>query len=705
MSFISLSKHHTRNPIFRLLAGLSIIACQLGFPAIAVSQDDDPSEPPAQSVFDAPARQAEYSRLKQSLSFLLNQKKWSDAEQAINRLLEFTPWDPVLYYQLVRVHTVRGDNDAALDSLARAIELGLTDTRIIEQDPLLAVLRLTNRYPELLKQARKAAENVDPILPESTVPAKLSNGVAQLSAENTFYDFRLGLFRSLFEEPTSDSFADPAKTKPRDETAEWLNTKIGSGEANGYLGYFYDNRDAGHSSLDTTEFPLLARITYGPEAVRRELHNGPQFRFLYNRITIGNSSTAVTGGAFWRSHPRFAYANQKLTAVLAAQYGSNQLYLYPEHLDHDPEYGDLFPANTPYVLISQGSSGSDQAFLKALFEAMGALKPEVKDKLAQSGALMPALQMLFRYSNKGIQGDEAYLSGKAHPSVFDSANLDRDYLVRSAHALTTDELPPVVRLSVEANETAMSGPDYFSPRSEVLFNTSQSIARVFRGMKFDRTMVVSAAKSVDLNGLSLTYRWVLLRGDSDLVKITPSADGTAAEITVCHHNKRPISTDESLMSSRVDIGVFAHNGTHYSAPAFVTYYFLDHEKRSYDESNRILSVDYRSGDKPPYIDPMIDGIRNWIDEYHYSEEVPSRLTGWTRTHPDGTTQEFAPEGVLIADGSARGKINTVKGVRYLEQQASPELPPTIQMESTENTISYDEYLNRLEKAKASGKVR
>ncbi|NRB73782.1 MAG: hypothetical protein HRU46_05450 [Verrucomicrobiales bacterium] len=651
------------------------------------------------TVFDSPAKQNEYSKLKQTLPLLFNQKKWPEAENALNQLLQFTPWDPVLHYQLTRIKVLRGDTEAALRSLEEAINLGMTEVDTIDKDPILSVLRLTTRYPELLKQAAENRSQAPAIGPKSVNPSPISEGIATLNTSNTFYDFRVGVFRSLFSEPSSDDFQTRSGKKKPDKTTLWLQEQVQAGNASGHLGNFYDNRDAGHSNLDTAAFPLLARIAYGPIAKKHGLHNGPQFRFLYDRVTIGNSSTAITGGAFWRSHPRFAYSDPQLTALLGAQYSSNQLYLYPEHLDHDPEYGDLFPANTPYLLISQGSSGSDQPFLKALFEALAALKPEVKDKLIQSGAIMPTLQQLFRYSNKGIQSDAAYLSGAAHPSVFDSANLDRDYLVRSANALELDHLPPIVRLKVIAEERALSGSDYSSPRPEVLFNTPQAIARVFRGKNFSRKMVISAENSTDLNGAPLTFKWVLLRGDPERVTIQPSADGTSAELQICHHVARPISSLDSLESSRVDIGVFAGNGHYWSAPAFITYHFLKHEERIYDEQGRILSIDYRTDEaSPPYIDPMIDGRRDWIDNFHYSESSPSQLLGWTRTFPDRAVLEFAPQGVLIASGSHSGTIQSVKGVRYLEKQTSPETPPTIVMETTDNEIPYEEFLKRLENA-------
>jgi hypothetical protein len=50
----------------------------------------------------------------------------------------------------------------------------------------------------------------------------------------------------------------------------------------------------------------------------------------------------------------------------------------------------------------------------------------------------------------------------------------------------------------------------------------------------------------------------------------------------------------------VDIGVFAFNGTYYSAPAFITWLCLDDEARTYDEKGNIVEVAYGR------IDPRIE---------------------------------------------------------------------------------------------------
>ena len=71
------------------------------------------------------------------------------------------------------------------------------------------------------------------------------------------------------------------------------------------------------------------------------------------------------------------------------QFDARRAYVYPEHRDHDADddreggHGDLFPANTPCVLISQGSSGSDQPFMRAVPWTLAALR--VERRAVQSG--------------------------------------------------------------------------------------------------------------------------------------------------------------------------------------------------------------------------------------------------------------------------------------------------------------------------------
>ena len=57
---------------------------------------------------------------------------------------------------------------------------------------------------------------------------------------------------------------------------------------------------------------------------------------VFDRPVLGNSSTAITGGPFWRSLVRDALTRPDGSGPLRLYegYAANQLYVYPSHLDY-----------------------------------------------------------------------------------------------------------------------------------------------------------------------------------------------------------------------------------------------------------------------------------------------------------------------------------------------------------------------------------
>ena len=390
----------------------------------------------------------------------------------------------------------------------------------------------------------------------------------------------------------------------RSEIAKLLRAWAKEGTAAGNVGDFYDNRDGGHSLLNTSPYPQLDRVEYTEEQKKLGLHWALQLRLLYDHVTFGNSSTA-SGDPAWGSNPRHALLGPTPVGILYRQYSRNHLYIYPEHRDYDPGhngrgggYGDLFPANTPYYIVSQGSSGSDQPFMRAVPYTLAAFRPEAKALLIERGLLMPAVQMIFRSCNKNLEKAEDYLAGKAHPTVFEGGNVDALKMVQMAHEIRRDAVPPMVQLAVFEEDLALAGQDYFdAPRGEGLFDTPCAIARVIRSTRLVHRMVVSARGSFDANNRPLKFHWAVLRGDADRIQIHPvEKDGSKVELLVPWHERRPVLPGSSMESNRVDVGVFAHNGACYSAPAFISLLYLDDEARTYAPDGRILEVGYGIGD-------------------------------------------------------------------------------------------------------------
>lgn len=394
----------------------------------------------------------------------------------------------------------------------------------------------------------------------------------------------------------------PITTAPG-KVGELLRQWWKEGTAAGNVGDWYDNRDGGHSDLHLGPYPQLQRVAYTPDDVQARRHWARAFT-VRPEVTFGNSSTSAPP-TFGGSNPRTCYCSSNGLHLLARQYEGNNLYIYPEHRDHDPGhngvgdgYGDLYPTNTPYLLISQGSSGSDQPFMRALPFTLAAFRPEVKDRLVRTGLLMPTIQMILRRTNKHLKSPDEYRTGKAHPSVFEGAWVDELAMVTLAHQLSADRLPPRVRLKVLEEETFESGRDFFDAvANEKLADTPAVIARVVRAHPRERRLVVSAAESTDENGHPLTFHWVVLRAGGSAVRITPrKKDASVVELIVPYPERRPIAPGSAMESNRIDIGVFVNNGFHDSAPGFVTFFGLDSEARVYDTRGRIAEIGYGMGE-------------------------------------------------------------------------------------------------------------
>ena len=620
------------------------------------------------SVFQKPQRVIAAGQLMGAAEQASQQKKYAEGEAITARAQQIAPFYPLTSYNLACFQALQGKKDEAFANLEKAITAGFGNAPQILKDEDFASLRDDPKFAELVAKAKESAAN-PPVT--KVEPTKIASGVATVSRANTYYDPQLNQVRVFFG--PADAPAEPPKEiiKGHGEVGKKLNEWFAAGTAAGNAGDLYDNCDRDHSNMDYGDFPTLARVEYDSD-VSKETGYGVQLTNLFyvpNLLgVIGNSSTAQTAGPGWRSNPRIAYTRPGGVEALLAQYVNNHLYFYPEHRDHDAGhngendgYGDVYAANLPYVITSQGSSGSDRPFMDAVACTLAAFHPDVKKKLVEKKMLMPAVQYVFRRSNKPVQTDEDYLSGVAHPSVFDSANLDVMRMIELAHSFTPASLPPLALLKVEKEDQPKLGVDYFDVgEREKLFDSPFVVARIWRSTQQKRTYTLSA-KGMDLNFNRLTYHWKVLRGDASKIEIKPQGDGSTAEVTLTWQGRAQILPESKMESNRIDIGLFTKNGDHYSPPAFFCVNTLDNEARDYDDQGRIKSVAYTgANEKGNYADPAFDIPKSWKDEYFYDGE---KLLGWTRTRGE-KKEEFTADGKLITDNSDPANPVT-KGVNYV----------------------------------------
>lgn len=400
-------------------------------------------------------------------------------------------------------------------------------------------------------------------------------------------------------------------TTRNDPVGKLLNQWQREGTAAGLGAFKYENRDGGHSLFDLKTYPQLQLLAATDEERAAKRDTGPANQVRPFPV-FGNCSMAAPadkGGSL----PRIYLSAQQGFDFLAHQYLHNNLYFYPEHQDYDPGshglpgWGDLYPANTPFLVISQGSSYTDQPFLQAFVSTAAAFPPETQALLIKNRILVPTLQSLFRRSNRMVKSEEDYLQGKAHPPVFEPAQIDEEKMILLAHGMTRSTVPPVVVLEMLKEDNVTPDRDFYEAaamKDEKLGTTPFAIARLFRGSQKQRHYTLSARKTADLMARPLTWKWVLLQGDPARVKIEPGADGREASITVDWHPA--LQASNGITSHRVDIGVFAHNGMGWSAPAILSVYMLPNEARFYDERGRLEEIGYQAGNPDPGLPATTD---------------------------------------------------------------------------------------------------
>lgn len=446
------------------------------------------------------------------------------------------------------------------------------------------------------------------------------------------------------ELPVEDRSLPIIAGKSTEEGAVLLRRLDAKGGINGFAGVVYDNRDRGHSRMPVDLFPRLTHLGYGVELSAENADYGLAGVILLPAVVVGNSSTALRELP-WRSLTRHAMTVPRGPVSAARLYAANHIYVYPEHRDYDEE--DRFPANWPYTVTSQGSSRSDQPFLRAIAMTLAAFQKDTFAVLRDKGLVASTVQMIMRRNLAGVSNREDYLSSTAHPPVFDGTRLRSGRMVGQAAAMRPEDIPPMVRLRVtEEGFRAKAG---LASLNERLFDTPAAIARIWRGFEWQRGMIVSAEDTVDPNDRPLTFEWRLLSGDPERVEIVPlGPDGRSARIHIVWHDPftELVSAgtgEETRRLSRVDIGVFANNGVHDSAPAFLSVSFPAHQRRIYTADGsgamRLSSVDYARA-RGAHYDPRLYWSAPWADTARY--DAQGSLLGWDRTWSNGR-EAFFPD--------------------------------------------------------------
>ncbi len=624
-----------------------------------------------QSVFDLPRLFPQHRMYLSQFISAVQKNDLFAAEVAARSAVKLFPKDANWNYNVACICAKDKRAGEALEWLGKAIELGFTNADQMLKDQDLKSLQSSERFKALLTKARELASHppTNPTLSAALVSQVTMGQTAEVSTQNTQWDWNPrtgGYLQSLFQPLLPEGKARPY-TGPY---AELIQPWIEEGSAAGNAGDFYVNRDEDRTAVRYEAFPYLTPVLYSEEAVALGTHLGAANGLFLNGFTsiptVGNSVlTMRQGSPFWRSIPRMYAIDAAQNAVALRLALSNQLYLYDVTPDYHKSFkGDLLISNTPYfIMTTDGTSEkanpvlAQQEMTELVLAVLAAMAPETKKVMLQRGLLIQTMQRLLR---QHLKGSPDYFTAAAHPIAFDPATIDGEALIRAAHQLRPEALPPTFHIITRQESMPKQMVDYFDLfPSEGIADTPMCITRIHRGMNQTRTLTVEAAATEP----GITFKWFLTSGDAQKVRIRPlTTRGTLVTLEVDYHGS---FEDDGMPMRRVDIACVAvrADGT-LSAPAFVSIRNLGNERRTYNEAGKIASVDYtvpKSG--YVYEDPALSAFKNWTDTYHY--DAQGKMSGWTRTRPDNTTEDFDSQGRKILERNDAGQPTRVQKVNYL----------------------------------------
>lgn len=515
-----------RSGVFGGIAACAVWMCLTGVAA---------QEERAFTLYDQPRVWPEYTRLRVQLMKCVREGNIQEMENVCRKGLELMPGDATWQYNLACALAYREKPDLAIEALEKAVALGFRDVKAMEADKDLKRISGELRFRRILDQARNLA-GVPPPGEPAPRTARLTPGTKlRLDRSQLAWDFDRGLFLARFaflrgniESPAARSAAyrGPAK----DLLAGWL----ADGTAAGNLGDVYVNRDRAVTPLRISDFPLLSQLGFDAEAGKAGVDQGVPNTLYPGSAVIGNASIAFVSTNDTCSLPRYAHLDAVAGLRLGLVAVENQFWVFPAYDDFDLFGVDRFPAVSSACLPVWGVARSEMPFLRAAAAASAAFRPETKARLLERHLYAPVLQWLFRRTRRGVETDEDYLTARAHPTAFDKGSLDVEALVKRAHELLPEAVPPAV----------------------IPFARPVPIPATDLERNFDFKVAPLGADPA-----LCTYAWRVVHGDPK--RVTFDTKGDSASIVLDCRN----------LTNRIDVAVFAKTpATSYGAPAFISFY-------------------------------------------------------------------------------------------------------------------------------------
>lgn len=257
-------------------------------------------------------------------------------------------------------------------------------------------------------------------------------------------------------------------------------------------------------------------------------------------------------------------------------YENNVLFVSPSIRSFSQ--GDIFTTLTPFIINSDGASGSDSVLLYPIIAASASISPTLKDRILASKTLVPTLMYLFKSSYYDYEDPNAHHVSLKMPSEYLDKKLDPipgkpvnyqyeiapsdpapllNKIIENAKNLT--HIPPIARMKVYDVVVTNTGTrDYKIPNFyEDLTYLFKSALRDGENIEF----VVDLYDSWSEKEIK-SYHFKLLRGNAVIEKMNP--DGSILKIKI------PFQKKDTRLDTRTDILLYVNDGKYNSAPAYIS---------------------------------------------------------------------------------------------------------------------------------------
>lgn len=347
---------------------------------------------------------------------------------------------------------------------------------------------------------------------------------------------------------------------------EKINQWYGEGVAAGLSQDTFRSYDNGHSSIQQGRFPLM-----NSEPAVSEF--GALGTTIFRpRITMGVQSYGNKGNAVIEQRTRrmltaFYDPNGRkipLQRYYRQFYENNFLFVAPAVGSFAQKEGDQFTFLSPFYLHSIGASGTDSRLLIPLIMASAALPPDLKTRMLRSGLFVPTLMYLFKSTIRDdIRSSSSHVPAYTLPSEADtdyegpSPFLDR--ILNSAHDLT--HIPPVSRLRITELVIETENGDTDERLSYYENNTYAFSGALRRGQAFVITVDLRFSWTDESRDIA-SYTTSVLRGEASIESL--NQEDSVMRIRI------PWAPTNNKSDLRTDIVFLVHDGSYYSAPAYVS---------------------------------------------------------------------------------------------------------------------------------------